>query len=74
MQDVSCKIFGLTVKVALFTTLEVLMVLYSDNLSTGTGIFNIYFYFTADSLLLQLFVTLVRGCKTIKTLNKHKLV
>lgn len=58
MQEVSYKIFGLTVKVALFTRIEGLMVLYSDNVSTGTGIFNIYFYFIAASLLLQLFVTL----------------
>lgn len=45
MQDVSCKIFGLTVEVALFTTLEVLMVMYSDNVSTGICIFNFFFFF-----------------------------
>jgi len=51
MQDVSCQIWGLTVKVTLFARIEGLMVLYSDNVSTGTGIFNTYFYFITIAIV-----------------------
>lgn len=58
MQDVFAKYLVLTVEVALFTRIKVLMV-YSDNVNTGTSIFNTHFSSTATSLvlLLQLFVT-----------------